>query len=267
MKVIEREAGSATPDLTIVTVVKDDIDGFKRTLCSIECQDAEKTEWVVVDSSNDQSTIQSLVENASHPCVSYLWTEPEGVYAAMNTGLKAVSGRYVHFLNAGDEFAAPSVVASLVETLATSDPIWLYGQVAFVSEVGRTVIPPPFNYQKEKRACFSRGRFPPHQGVVVKTSTLVGLGGFEENYRIAADYAVFLRLSSISDPLEMEELIARFFEGGLSSRRWRRALVEFHQARRVILSPAGFAAVREVLETTLLFVQIGSARLLRRLRR
>jgi GT2 family glycosyltransferase len=182
----------------------------------------------------------------------------------MNSGLKLATGRYVQFMNAGDEYARHDVLRDLRTVIETAQPVWMYGQVAFVSESGREIVPPPFDYEAEKAACFSRGRFPPHQGTVVSTAALRAVGGFDQSYRIVADYAVALRLSLVTDPLELPTVIARFHEGGISTTRWRDSLREFHRARVSILQPTGVAALRERLETAAQYAKMGVARMLGR---
>lgn len=246
--------------LSIITVVKNDIEGLERTRRSLETQDLSGTDWLVVDSSDQANLIRHMVEATAHPRASYVWMPPEGVYPAMNEGLRLAQGVYVHFLNAGDEYAAPSTVSGLRSVLVDPNIVWLYGQVAFIDPSGHVVIPPAFDYAAEKSSCFSRGRFPPHQGTVVKTAVLREIGGFDVNYRIVADYAAFLCLSEIADPVEVDDLIARFYTGGVSSQRWRHSIAEFHRARKEILRPEGVTAVRESVETALQYVRIAASK-------
>lgn len=246
--------------LSIVTVVKDDIEGLERTRRSLLHQDLSGTEWLVVDSSDQTELVRDMVAATAHPRASYLWIPPEGVYPAMNEGLRLANGAYVHFLNAGDEYAASSTVSGLRSVLVDHNIVWLYGQVAFIESSGRVVVPHPFDYGAEKASCFSRGRFPPHQGTVVKTAVLQDIGGFDVDYRIVADYATFLRLSEIADPVEVDDLIARFYTGGISSQRWRHSIAEFHRARKEILKPEGMAAARESVETARQYVKISASR-------
>jgi hypothetical protein len=234
--------------LTIATVVKDDLDGFRRTAESLRLQDRDGTEWIVIDSSEERVSTVDLARCEPLASAQVAWTEPRGVYPAMNHALKRAKGAYIHYLNAGDTYADESVVSRLVSELAARRPTWAYGQVRFIADGGRSVVPPPFDYRRERDLSFSRGRFPPHQGTIVATETLRSLGGFDPSWRVAADYATALKLSKIADPLEFPWLVADFHEGGLSTVAWRDSLSEFHRARVGILRPAGIAAWRERYE-------------------
>ncbi len=242
--------------LSVITVVKDDPAGFQRTLESVTSEtrptSAEAAfEWLVIDGSSDQSTVPALMSAADNPNTRYSWSAPRGVYPAMNTALATATGDYVLFLNAGDELSDPTIVEALITTLQRDRPLWLFGQVCFVSEDGRRVTPPPMDYARERAVSFSRGRFPPHQGTIVKRQALIDNGGFDTSYRIAADYAACLRLVRQQDPVIIDDTIANFYEGGLSTQSWRESMREFHRARREILRPTGAAAVREWFNTQL----------------
>lgn len=237
--------------LSIVTVVKDDLPGFNRTLASLAQSSPGallESEWIVVDSSSHTQEIPQAVQSSPLTC-QLAWTPPEGVFEAMNTGLAMASGDYVYFLNAGDTLHSAASLPAILTGLSDTNPAWLYGQVAFVNGMGALTVPPRFNYSEEERALFARGRFPPHQGTVVNRRVLLELGGFDVRYRIAADYALALRLSQISAPTEVTEVIADFAMGGISQRRWRDSVREFHAARQDVFEPQGIVRAKETLYT------------------
>lgn len=255
-----RRVVMADPWLSIITVVKDDPQGFARTIASIDSQALDGVDLVVVDGSTDRAAIPGLLGH-DH-AAQYSWQQPAGVYPAVNHGLGTASGTYAYFLNAGDVFAGPGVVAAIRTLVDASSPAWLYGRVAFVDEAGDRVLPKAFDYDAEKRSAFSRGHFPAHQGTVATVDALRAVGGFDAGYRIAADYAVFLRLSLLADPAVLDVVIAEFRQGGLSSTAWRESMHEFHRARREILQPHGWSAARETAATYLQIAKVGAYRTL-----
>ena len=240
------------PLLTIVTVVKDDPEGFARTRASVTPHLGDDIEWLVVDSSTHR---------VDAPEATYNWTPPAGIYAAMNDGLARATGEYIYFLNAGDVIttgALPAIRAALV-----TRPTWAYGQVGFVQPDGRVITPRPFNYAAERRALFARGRFPAHQGTVARTEVLRGVGGFDTRYTVAADYHAMLKLSAGADPVELPDVIAEFAVGGISSTQWRHSLREFQQARREVFNPRGIAALRDRFYALRQRATMATARLLK----
>lgn len=247
--------------LSVVTVVKDDIDGFARTCASLREQDLSEVEWIVIDGSSDREGIPAILARSDSPSAVYRHEAPRGIYSAMNVALELATGRTIYFLNAGDSLASPTTLARAREDLG--DAIWGFGPVEIEDVSGSVIVTPPWNYESERRHGFSRGLFPAHQGTFTRTSELRGIGGFDTSFRIAADYAAALRLSLLATPVELPYVIARFREGGTSTMQWQASFREFHRARCAILQPSGTAALRERWETARHFALVYAHRELR----
>lgn len=235
--------------LTIVTVVRNDPDGLRRTLTSVAAQSVHPDQLVVVDGSDDRDVVSSILATFPGVTADYAWAKPHGVYAAMNDGLARVTSDYVYFLNAGDVLADDDVLASVAGPLTAAQPRWAMGRVEFRAADGTVLAQPAWDYPAERAALFARGRFPAHQAVVVRTDELRAHGGFDLSYRVAADYASILRLAAAGPPLDLGCTLAEFTVGGLSTQDWRRGLAEFHRARREVFAPGGLAAAAESART------------------
>lgn len=243
---------SGAPLLTVVTVTRDDETGFQATCDSLCCQssiDDLSVEWIVVDGSTDASRTRATLKAAeTRMTCRYEWTEPEGIYRAMNVALRIARGKFIMFLNSGDILAGSEVLQSLIAELGnrgTDELTWLVARVVIRDRRNRTVVSPSWDYQRERQAFFARGLFPPHQGTVVRTNALRSLGGFDSRYTIAADYHAALRLSQLADPIMSDEIIAEFREGGVSTTNWRDAARQFHRARQDVYPLKGIQAMRE----------------------
>ena len=218
------------PKISVITVVMNDPNGFSKTLESVHRQDGSIFEWVVIDSSTDKSVIPQLLLKSGQ-VVTYQWTEPHGIYSAMNQGARQARGKYLYFLNAGDTFTDAGTLSVLCMALEAEEPEWVYAGVNFFDKNGNPLVEPQWSYSQEFRHRFSRGRFPPHQGVLVRHDVFADLGGFSPRFTIASDYHFILRLSLRGDPLILGQKIANFVQGGASSLSWQRAQREFHQIR------------------------------------
>jgi glycosyltransferase involved in cell wall biosynthesis len=242
--------------LSIITVVRDDPEGLAATLASVAANDRDGVEVLVVDGSADPSIAPGLVGDLG----SVIWRQPQGIYPAMNDGLAAASGAYAYYLNAGDLLFDACVLARLRQVLDANRPEWAFGRVEVIGQDGSRVITPPWDYARERAVHFSRGLFPPHQGTVARVDLLRSAGGFDPSYRIAADYALFLRMSQACDPLVLDLVLARFTEGGASTQQWQRSFREFHRARCEILQPSGLPALRERFHTAVHFARVWAYR-------
>ena len=224
--------------LTVITVVRNDAAGLQRTAQSLAPALRTGIEWIVIDGSDDPAAVASIVGDQG----LVTWTEPRGIYPAMNEGLRRASGDFVLFLNAGDALASASVLTDVEHELRDADMQWGYGAIEILEMNGDRVVTPRWEYPRESQALFARGFFAPHQATFVRRARLLQLGGFDETYRIAADYKAFLQLTQASEPRQLDMVIAEFPIGGASSERWFQAQGEFHRARREVFQPRGRSA-------------------------
>jgi glycosyltransferase involved in cell wall biosynthesis len=263
---------STRPWLTVITVVKDATADFTLTANSLAAQDLTGVEYLVIDSSTDREAVPGVLRGIESLSVAAVhWVEPAGIYAAMNAGLTLANGDYCYFANAGDVLFSDDTLARVRASLtgagfgagagagAGADApasTWAFGPVEILSQDGTRVITPSWDYAHEKRTCFSSGHFPCHQGTFASTSALRSFGGFDTSYSIVADYVAFLRLSQVSDPIELDFVIATFAEGGISTTRWQESFRQFHAARVSILRPSGAMAIRERWNTASQYAKV-----------
>ena len=217
-------------DLSVITVVMDDLKSFQETLKSLEKQSLPTFNWVVVDSSSDQTSIPALLSH-SKLNVDYVRSEPAGIYPAMNQGASLGTGRYLYFLNAGDTLFDSETLNQVVDLISENSPVWAFGRVNFWDLGGQQLNEPHWEFSRERQHRFARGRFPSHQSVFVRSDIFEDLDGLDASFVIAADYNMICRLSQIQDPLELDFVVANFIQGGASTVSWRLAQAEFRRVR------------------------------------
>ncbi len=120
-----------SPWLTVVTVVKDDQVGLRRSVSSLA-----GVEYLVVDSSVDSNSAASVLAESGIPNSKVEWCEPRGIYSAMNLGLELARGKYIYFLNAGDVFFDSEVLADLNAIVSLNSPVLVVGLVQIQEVVG-----------------------------------------------------------------------------------------------------------------------------------
>lgn len=222
---------SGEPLLSLITVHRDDEEGLTKTFQSFGTRRHPLVEHIVIDGSSDAGLVHRASVKTGFRPTRVVWREPRGIYDAMNQGIASAQGAYILFINAGDELQNPSVPGALVERLSECSVDWLFGRVMYVMHSGLTRQAPAFDYSHERKRKFRHGRFPLQPGTVVRTKLLRQLGGLDTRFGIAADYHLMLRLAQVSEPIEVDQVIARFALGGASSQHWRRSLQEAHSAR------------------------------------
>ena len=173
------------PALSIVTVVRNDAGRLLRTLESVARQKSDRIEYLVIDGDSSDATLELI---RSHEGLIDRWvSEPDGgIYDAMNKGTGLSRGRYLMFLNAGDELIAD--VASLVAD-SPEECVLLYGRANMLFPDGS------LSYVKGKRLRsprrFLKGMPLCHQAILYRRDVMPD---YDTSFRIMSDRLLTYRL-------------------------------------------------------------------------
>lgn len=108
---------------SIVTITYNAAEALPRTVDSVMAQTWRNVEHIIVDGASTDTTLdvardygrRSREAGSGHNVI--ITSEPDkGLYDAMNKGLDRITGNYVVFLNAGDFFPGPGVLATVAAT-------------------------------------------------------------------------------------------------------------------------------------------------------
>jgi len=87
--------------LSIITINKNNAGGLRKTIESVICQTFKDYEYIIIDGASSDESVNIINEYSQY--ATYSISEPdEGIYYAMNKGIKAAKGEYCLFLNSGD---------------------------------------------------------------------------------------------------------------------------------------------------------------------
>lgn len=227
--------------ISLITISFNNACGLRRTLASVHGQELPcDVEHIIVDgmsSDGSREILDAAVRgdfDRTVPSGKYhvrvMFSEPRGVYNALNVGLKASTGNIIGMLHAGDAFAAPDILAAVAgafdNTNSTSSrianplkaspftrdvtsfqasPDFVFGDIHYARAVSGTVGCPwePGNYRSAGRYYSGRygslksvlnGYAPPHPSLYMSRKCLEKVGLYKEDYKTAADFEMFVRL-------------------------------------------------------------------------
>ncbi len=118
--------------LSIITINRNNSEGLKRTMNSVLGQTVQDFEYIIIDGNSNDNSVDVINQLMVISGKSILWvSEPDnGIYDAMNKGIKRATGKYLQFLNSGDCLASSNVIEKMFESLKMSDyPGILYGNM------------------------------------------------------------------------------------------------------------------------------------------
>lgn len=162
-------------------------------------------------------------------------SEPDqGIYDAMNKGVRMAQGDIVGILNSDDYYASPAVLAKVVEVFNNPAIEACYGDLIYVdaADTGRTVrYWRSGGYAPNK---FYWGWMPPHPTFFVRRSVYQRFGLFNLDLGSAADYELMLRflVRHRIKTAYIPEVLVKMRTGGTSNVSWRNRLEANRMDRR-----------------------------------
>ena len=106
--------------ISIITISYNSELTVRDTIESVLSQDYPDIEYIIIDGGSSDGTITIVEEYQSR--ISKIMSEPDqGIYDAMNKGVRLATGDFVGTLNSDDLFADEKVISNLVEFL-TKNP-------------------------------------------------------------------------------------------------------------------------------------------------
>jgi glycosyltransferase involved in cell wall biosynthesis len=218
--------------ISIITVCKNSEKYIEKAIKSVVNQTYKNYEYIIVDGKSEDQTCQ-IVAKYSDYVAKFISETDNGLYEAMNKGIRLATGDFIYFLNSDDYFFDQEVLKDVVQTLLGDNTCdFLYGNVEQVSISGECfpskLVKPEYLKIEMIISCAI-----PHQGSFFKADLFEKLGYFDETYRIAADYEWFTRLlqdQSVKLTF-IDRTIATYYCGGLSGKNLGLAYQEMFDAQ------------------------------------
>ncbi|MGN0826403.1 MAG: glycosyltransferase family 2 protein [Kiritimatiellia bacterium] len=186
--------------ITLVTACRNSAPTIRTALDSVLSQCDCTLEYLVIDGASTDGTVEILREYEPRFAGRMKWiSEPdEGMYDALNKGIRLATGDFIGILNADDYLDGANVLARVSAFAAEANHAEIdcvFGNVRFVQKPGGRTL----------RVCFARfwrpwmlqwGYMPPHPAIFIRKTCFEKWGGYvgsRQEYRIAADCELLIR--------------------------------------------------------------------------
>lgn len=161
-------------------------ESFIQMFESVQEQDYSNIEHIIVDGDSKDGTLEMLKELDSGYNNVRLLSEPDtGIYNAFNKGIALAQGEYIGFMNSDDYYFSDSAVSLLLEAINEQDAFFAYSDIA-LDNASNILRPDILRYTYTIPFI--------HQTLLISRNTLIKYGSFNEDYPIAADHELFIRL-------------------------------------------------------------------------
>jgi len=205
--------------ISIITVCYDSAATIRDTFGSVSSQTYHNIEYIVVDGGSADSTLEIAAKYSS--IISRLISEPDnGLYDAMNKGIQAATGDVIGILNSDDLYESNTVISDVAASFAASpDSDIVFGDVVFVNQDKLDVITRHYRAGHFKAWKLRFGWMPPHPATFIKKSAYEKVGLYSLEYKISADYEMFVRMLLVSGLklTRLDKVLVRMRSGGVST--------------------------------------------------
>lgn len=181
---------------------------------SIVNQSFQNFEWVVIDGGSDQETL-NVLEKYKYRMDYFVSEKDDGVYDAMNKGIRQAHGDRLNFLNAGDSYTNFDVLRAVgAFTHSLQDIDVIHGKIRTHDGV--------IHFCTDDMAIMKYswmiGSIIPHPATFYKRNIFERFGMYRTDYKIVSDYAFNLKIFLGNCSFKhLDDIVANFSAPGLSS--------------------------------------------------
>lgn len=196
--------------ISVITVCYNSSDMLERTVKSVLEQTFESVEYIIIDGGSTDSTLEII--NRYKSDIDIVVSEKDnGIYDAMNKGIRLASGDWINFKNAGDCFVSPTSLESFFsEPLGESIGV-VHGDCLYVNDWG---------YYTAKPNCGQiKGTMPViHPSAFIRTSLHKRML-FDSSFKSSGDFDFFTRCMNEGVVFEYRPItVSSFITGGFATK-------------------------------------------------
>ena len=190
---------------------------------SVFSQDYPHIEYIVVDGASTDNSLSIIGQYANG--IEKIISEPDnGMYEAINKGIKAATGDIVGVLHSDDFLISSNVITEIVKEFIRTDADIVYGDGLFVDPIRTNKVVRNWVSGKYKRWKVRLGWLPLHPTVYIRREVIDRHGIYDESYKIAADSDFLVRHLWKNRPhvVYLNQYILKMRMGGLSTDKLKR---------------------------------------------
>ena len=219
--------------VSIVTVVWNNKETIKTSIDSVLGQVYKDIEYIVIDGGSTDGTVDVVKDYGSR--IDKFISEPDnGIYDAMNKGVRLATGDVIGFINSDDLLNSEDCIECIVKRFVESGADIVYGDKVYVASNN---ISKQLRYWKAGvfvRNNYKKGWMTPHLSTYIKKDLYVKYGDFRSDFKIAADYELMFRFiyKHKVKVCYLPKVIAKMRVGGVSNSSLKNILLSNYEVYR-----------------------------------
>ena len=222
--------------LSIITINYNNAEGLRKTMESVLKQTYHDFEYIIVDGASTDGSVEVIREyenqlNITHSTIHLLWSSEKdnGIYDAMNRGIRKAKGEYTLMLNSGDYLVDECVLGRIIPELDGTDIV----QGNNIEECsGKNYRNRGYGKSDIDFFDVMKGHFL-HQSSFCKRDLFERYGYFDESYKMSSDTKFFMNCLGKNDASfrYVDVDVANYDLGGISAEKtgkWAQLRAEEH---------------------------------------
>ena len=179
--------------ISIITVCLNSEKTIERTIKSVITQKYRDIEYILIDGNSKDKTIDII--NKYKSSISKIISEKDnGIYSAINKGLKLATGEVISILHADDYYINDKVLNDIAEKFKIDQNLQCYIGTTLMKRKENSEILRKYSPINFKKWMMYLGISPPHPSMFLKRSVYKKYGFYKEDYKIASDFEFYLRI-------------------------------------------------------------------------
>ena len=206
------------PKISIITVTFNGEKTIKDTIESVFSQDYNNVEHIIIDGKSTDGTID-IVKSYGDKISHFISEQDDGIYDAMNKGIRAATGDVIGVLNSDDFYPCNHIISDVVKKFNDHDTDSVYGDLVYVDTEQTDKVTRYWQSKHFSMAKIRKGWTLPHPTFFVKKKVYDEFGLYSIRLKSAADYEMIIRLlykNKISVQY-LPEILVRMRKGGVSN--------------------------------------------------
>lgn len=202
----------------MVTPTFNAIGTIRETLASIQAQNYDGLDHVVVDGGSSDGTVELLEAEAAAGRLRFISEPDRGLSDAFNKGVRLATGDVVAWLNADDTYEQGALTAAGEAFAAAPSAEWGVGRCKIMGAGGdesRKAVTAYKNFllRRFTLGLYLTNNFVSSPSTFVRREVLIEIGALDERFKYSADYDLWLRLARRGKPVYIDADVARFRMG------------------------------------------------------
>lgn len=183
--------------ISIITPSFNSENTIGRTIESVLSQSFKDFELLIIDAKSSDTTVK-IAECYNDSRIKIFSESDNGLYDAMNKGIKKAKGNIIGILNSDDFFSSSTILEVINNEFQNKKVECVYGDIMFCEQYNECKIIRYWKTRTYNTGDFLLGWHPPHPSFYVLKKCYENFGLYDTEIGISADFELMLRFIEIN---------------------------------------------------------------------